>query len=119
MALGVEALPDCIEDGFTLIEGGAAVGSEPYDGEPGVMGLDALKEALAWVKSNQSYDNTYEQIAEGIGVPGLYVDEFENNGKMFCRYRWFADDDNRMTITFEKQTDGTLTWNITAWDGLE
>ena len=119
MALGVEALPDCIEDGFTLIEGGAAMESEPYDGEPGVMELDALKEALAWVKSNQSYDNTYEQIAEGIGVPGLYVDDFENNGKMFCRYRWFADDDNRMTITFEKQADGTLTWNITAWDGLE
>ena len=42
-----------------------------------------------------------------------------HNGKIFCRYRWFADDDNRVTITFEKQTDGTLTWNVTAWDGLK
>ena len=119
MELGVEELPDCLEDGYALIEGGAAAESESYDGEPGYMELEALKEALAWVKSNQSYDNTYAQIVDGIGVPGLYVDEFENNGKVFCRYRWFADEDNRMTITFEKQADGTLTWNITAWDGLK
>ena len=117
--MGVEELPACIADGFALIEGGAAAEAEPFDGEPGEIGLDALKEALAWVKSNQSYDMTYEQIVEGIGVPGLYVDEFENNGKVFCRYRWIADDDNRMTITFEKQADGTLTWNVTAWDGLK
>ena len=119
MELGVEELPDHVADGFALIEGGAAVEAEPFDGEPGEMGLEELKAALAWVKSNQSYDMTYEQIAEGIGVPGLYVDEFENNGKVFCRYRWIADDDNRITITFEKQTDGTLTWNVTAWDGLK
>ena len=119
MKLGVEELPDCIEDGFALIEGGTSVEAEPFDGKPGIMELEALKEALEWVKDNQSYDNTYEQIVEGFGVPGLYVDEFESNGKIFCRYRWFADDDNRITITFEKQSDGTLTWNITAWDGLE
>ena len=119
MELGVEELPDSIADGFALIEGGASVEAEPYDGEPGKMGLEELKEALAWSKSNQSYDNTYEQIVEGFGVPGLYVDEFESNGKIFCRYRWFADDDNSVTITFEKQSDGTLTWNITAWDGLK
>jgi len=117
--LGVTELPDCIDDGFALINGGASVEAEPYDGEPGKMGLEELKEALAWAKSNQSYDNTYAQIADGFGVPGLFVDEFKNNGKVFCRYRWFADDDNRVTITFEKQADGTLTWNITAWDGLK
>ena len=119
MELGVTELPDCIDDGFTLIEGGAADTADPFDGEPGKMGLEELKAALAWVKSNQSYDNTYEQIEEGFGVPGLFVDEFESNGKVFCRYRWLADDDNRVTITFEKQSDGTLTWNITAWDGLK
>ena len=117
--MGVETLPASIGDGFALIEGGASEEAEPFDGEPGEMALEELKEALAWVKSNQSYDNTYEQIVEGIGVPGLYVDEFENNGKVFCRYRWIADEENRITITFEKHEDGTLTWNVTAWDGLD
>ena len=69
--LGVTELPDCIDDGFALINGGASVEAEPYDGEPGKMGLEELKEALAWAKSNQSYDNTYAQIADGFGVPGL------------------------------------------------
>ena len=119
LALGVTELPDSMGDGYALIEGGAAAETESYDGEPGYMELEDLKEALAWVKSEQSYDNTYEQIVNGLGVPGLFVDEFENNGKVFCRYRWFADVDNRMTITFEKQADGVLTWNITAWDGLK
>lgn len=117
MDLGVEELPASIEEGFVLIENGAAAATVP-EGD-GQMTLDALKEALAWVKSNQSYDRTYEEIAAGIGVDGLYVDEFENAGKTFCRYRWLSDDDNRITITFEKHNDGTLTWNVTAWDGID
>ena len=47
------------------------------------------------------------------------MDTFENNGEQFVRYRWSADDDNRITITFYANADGSETWNITTWDGLK
>lgn len=117
LELGVEELPNSIAEGFALIENGAESAAVP-EGD-GQMTLDQLRIALDWVKSNQSYDRTYEEIAAGIGVGGLYVDEFENGGKTFCRYRWLSDDENRITITFEKHDDGSLTWNVTSWDGID
>lgn len=117
LELGVEELPNSIAEGFALIENGAESAAVP-EGD-GQMTLDQLRNALDWVKSNQSYDRTYEEIAAGIGVGGLYVDEFENGGKTFCRYRWLSDEDNRITITFEKHDDGSLTWNVTTWDGID
>ena len=118
MDQGVEELPDNIEDGFALI-GNIAETDGDWNGVEGELPLDQLKEALEWAKHVRDYETTYEDTVDAVGVPGAYVDEFESNGKLFRRYRWSADEDNYMTITFEVHADGAETWNVTTWEGLK
>ena len=89
------------------------------EGADGHVELAVLKELLPWMKTETDYGMPYEEIAAKFGVHGKYVDTFENNGEQFVRYRWSADDDNRITITFYANPDGSETWNLTAWDGLK
>lgn len=89
------------------------------EGADGHVELAVLKELLPWMKTETDYGMPYEEIAAKFGVHGKYVDTFENNGEQFVRYRWSADDDNRITITFYANADGSETWNITTWDGLK
>lgn len=89
------------------------------EGADGHVELAVLKELLPWMKTETDYGMPYEEIAAKFGVHGKYVDTFENNGEQFVRYRWSADDDNRITITFYANPDGSETWNITTWDGLK
>ena len=104
--------------------GGAATSVPTADlgekeGADGHVELAVLKELLPWMKTETDYGMPYEEIAAKFGVHGKYVDTFENNGEQFVRYRWSADDDNRITITFYANPDGSETWNITTWDGLK
>ena len=104
--------------------GGAATSVTAADlgekeGADGHVELAVLKELLPWMKTETDYGMPYEEIAAKFGVHGKYVDTFENNGEQFVRYRWSADDDNRITITFYANADGSETWNITTWDGLK
>lgn len=85
----------------------------------GHVELSVLKEVLPWMKTETDYGMPYEEIAAKFGVHGKYVDTWENNGEQFVRYRWSADDDNRITITFYANPDGSETWNVTAWDGID
>ena len=83
------------------------------------MTVAELKAVLDWAKFDTDYDTTYEEVVAEFGVEGLFVDEYEAFDKPFCRYRWIADEENYITITFEIQADGTKTWNVTAWEGLK
>ena len=84
-----------------------------------VSDYNIIKNALEFCKTERTYDTTYDEIAAQFGVHGFHVDDFDASGKTMRRYRWFYDDDNRVTVTFEVKPDGTETWNITAWDGFK
>ena len=76
-----------------------------------------LKAGLEWCKNERTYDSTYDEVASQFGVHGFFVDEFGD--KPYRRYRWFFDDSNYVTVTFEVKPDGTETWNVTAWEGIK
>ena len=82
-----------------------------------VADYDTLKTGLEWCKTERTYDSTYDEVAAQFGVHGFFVDEFGD--KPYRRYRWFYDDSNYVTITFEVKPDGTETWNVTAWEGIK
>lgn len=84
-----------------------------------VPSFEAAKAGLDWCKTQRSYRSTYDEVAAQFGVHGKYIDSWDSNGETFCRYRWFADEANYVTVTFEIQADGTETWNVTAWEGFK
>ena len=81
--------------------------------------MDAAKAGLEWCKTERSYSSTYDEVAAQFGVHGKYIDTWDANNKKYVRYRWFADEKNYVTVTFEVQPDGSETWNVTAWDGFK
>lgn len=81
--------------------------------------MDVAKAGLEWCKTERSYSSTYEEVAAQFGVHGKYIDTWDANNKKYVRYRWFADKDNYVTVTFEVHADGTETWNVTAWEGFK
>ena len=84
-----------------------------------VPDYEGLKTGLEWCKTERTYDTLYDEIAGQFGVHGYFVDEYEAFVKPFRRYRWFYDDSNYVTITFEVKPDGSETWNATAWEGIK
>lgn len=84
-----------------------------------VPDYEGLKTGLEWCKTERTYDTLYDEIAGQFGVHGYFVDEYEAFDKPFRRYRWFYDDSNYVTITFEVKPDGSETWNATAWEGIK
>ncbi len=84
-----------------------------------VADYEALKTGLEWCKTERTYDSTYDEVAAQFGVHGFFVDEYEAFDKPFRRYRWFFDDSNYVTVTFEVKPDGSETWNVTAWEGIK
>ena len=111
--------PEAAENAGGVSTSVAEVDLGEKEGADGHVELAVLKEVLPWMKTETDYGMPYEEIAAKFGVHGKYVDTFENNGEKFVRYRWSADDDNRITITFYANPDGSETWNLTAWDGLK
>ena len=111
--------PEAAESAGGVSASAAEVDLGEKEGADGHVELAVLKEVLPWMKTETDYGMPYEEIAAKFGVHGKYVDTFENNGEKFVRYRWSADDDNRITITFYANPDGSETWNLTAWDGLK
>ena len=97
----------------------AEVSGEKSGADGIVSDYNTIKNALEFCKTERTYDTTYDEIAAQFGVHGFHVDDFDASGKTMRRYRWFFDDDNRVTVTFEVKPDGTETWNITAWDGFK
>lgn len=112
---GINAIND-----YLASEGGSG-GSGTLDaadkeGADGKVSMAVLKEMLPWCKSETSYDMTYEEIAAKFGVHGASIESlFE--GKTI--YRWGSDDDNYIQITFDLHEDGSETWNVTQWNGID
>lgn len=101
---------------FENVKGSSGSGSTELGDKAGADGMvadyDTLKTGLEWCKTERTYDSTYDEVAAQFGVHGFFVDEFGD--KPYRRYRWFYDDSNYVTITFEVKPDGTETWNVTA-----
>lgn len=106
---------------FENVKGSSCSGSTELGDKAGADGMvadyDTLKTGLEWCKTERTYDSTYDEVAAQFGVHGFFVDEFGD--KPYRRYRWFYDDSNYVTITFEVKPDGTETWNVTAWEGIK
>lgn len=101
--------------------GSSGSGSTELGDKAGADGMvadyDTIKTGLEWCKTERTYDSTYDEVAAQFGVHGFFVDEFGD--KPYRRYRWFYDDSNYVTITFEVKPDGSGTWNVTAWEGIK
>ena len=106
---------------FENVKGSSGSKSTELGEKAGADGMVAdygtLKAGLEWCKTERTYDSTYDEVAAQFGVHGFFVDEFGD--KPYRRYRWFYDDSNYVTITFEVKPDGTETWNVTAWEGIK
>ena len=106
---------------FENVKGSSGSGSTELGDKAGADGMvadyDTLKTGLEWCKTERTYDSTYDEVASQFGVHGFFVDEFGD--KPYRRYRWFYDDSNYVTVTFEVKPDGTETWNVTAWEGIK
>jgi len=121
--LGYESHVASFEEGIDIIN--AALAGESTGGSldpadkanaDGKVSLAKLKELLPWMKTETDYGMPYEVIAEKFGVHGKSIESlFE--GKAI--YRWLADDENYIQITFDINDDGSETWNVTQWSGLK
>jgi len=124
-------MPATFAEGWAILGGGAPVDAPaeapveaPAPGAvtgdkataDGKVPLETLKTLLPWCKTEPDYDTPYEDIAAMFGVHGKQIKSlFENN----TIYRWLADDDNYIQITFNVQSDGSETWNVTQWNGID
>lgn len=123
--LGYEHPTSTFDEGISIINdylaGESSSGSgilDPADkeGADGKVDMATLKKMLPWCKSETSYDMTYEEIAAQFGVHGKQVESlFENT----AIYRWIADEENYIQISFDIHEDGSETWNVTQWEGID
>ena len=124
--LGYEHPVSTFEEGINAINDylaseGGSVGSGTLDvadkeGADGKVSMAVLKEMLPWCKKETSYDMTYDESAAKFGVHGKSIESlFE--GKAI--YRWSSDDENYIQITFDIHEDGSETWNVTQWEGID
>jgi len=113
---GIQVIEDAIANANAGGNTAAALNPADKEGADGKVPMAVLKECLPWCKKETSYDTTYDEIAARFGVHGLAVDSlFEN----IAIYKWLADDDNYIQISFNIHEDGSETWNITQWQGIE
>lgn len=120
--LGVTELPASFEEGFAIIQNGAAgssAGSSDLgdkEGADGYVELSVLQEQLEWCKRETDYDMPYEEIAAQLGAHGKQIDSlFEG----ISIYRWWATEEDYIQISFNINDDGTETWNVTQWSGID
>lgn len=109
-------LPASLEAGIAILEGGAASVSGDKATADGKVDLQTLQRCLPWCKSDTDYGTPYDEVAAQFGVHGKSIESlFE--GKTI--YRWWASEDDYIQITFDLHEDGSETWNITQWDGIQ
>lgn len=130
MNIGTEKMPDSFKEGITIIEDYIAANNNsntnnnneapsnvdlgPKEGADGYVALDKLYELLPYMKK-AGYETTYDEIAQKFGAHGKSIDSLFENRTI---YRWWADDENYIQITFATET-GTELWNVTTWSGLK
>lgn len=84
------------------------------EGADGIVPLQKLKDLLDWCKKETDYNTTYDEVAAQFGVHGKLTGDDGD----YRYYRWLADDDNYIQITFSVK-DGQEYWNITQWRGCK
>lgn len=118
--LGYGAPPASFQGGIDAINaylanpGGGTLDPAGKEGADGVVPLQKLKDLLQWCKSDTDYDTTYDEVAAQFGVHGKLI----NDTGDYRFYRWLADADNYIQITFSVK-DGQEYWNMTQWNGLK
>jgi len=124
LTLGYESPLSSFEEGITIINdylaGNNGGGSMPdladKEGANGKVSMAVLKEMLPWCKKETSYNTTYDEIAAKFGVHGLQIESLFENTSI---YRWLSDDDNYIQISFDIHENGSETWNVTQWEGID
>lgn len=122
-------MPESFQAGIDIINGvsGSDNGGSSTDtpatldpagkaGADGIVDIEVLKSVLEWCKKETSYDTTYEEIAAKIGVHGKEIQSLFEDRHI---YRWLADEDNYIDITFSFDESGQEYWNVTTWSGLK
>lgn len=116
---GIDIINDYLANqGGSSTSSGASGAIDPAGkaGADGKVDMETLKRCLPWCKTERTYSTTYDEIAALFGVHGKQIESlFE--GKAI--YRWLADDDNYIQITFDIHEDGSETWNVTQWEGID
>lgn len=103
------------------LEGDEASAARPLDpadkeGATGEVDMETLRSALPWLKTERNYSTTYDEVAALFGVHGQQIESvFE--GKTI--YRWWSGDEAYIQVTFDLHEDGSETWNVTQYDGLD
>lgn len=109
---GIDIINDYIANQNESGSGSADLGDK--EGAEGKVPIATLKELLPWAKK-LSYSTTYDEIAAKFGAHG------QNRKSLFegkTIYRWWATGEDYIQITFDLHEDGSETWNVTTWSGL-
>lgn len=112
---GIRIINEATENGAGSESGGGALDPAGKEGADGKVDMATLQELLPWAKK-LSYDTTYDEIAAKFGVHGKSVESLFD-GKSI--YRWLATDKDYIQITFDLHEDGSETWNVTQWNGIQ
>ena len=107
---GIDAINDYLENQG----GGGTLDPAAKEGADGIVPLQKLKDLLDWCKKETDYNTTYDEVAAQFGVHGKLTGDDGD----YRYYRWLADDDNYIQITFSVK-DGQEYWNITQWRGCK
>jgi len=124
--LGYESPVPSFQEGIDIINNylanqnsgtaGSALSSADKATADGKVDMETLKRCLPLCKKDRTYSTTYDEIAAWFGVHGR-TEKSLFEGKSI--YRWLSDDDNYIQITFDIHEDGSETWNVTQWNGIE
>ncbi len=107
---GIDAINKSLEASAGALDPAAKEGADGY------VDMATLKELLPWCKKEVSYDTTYDEIAQKFGVHGKSKESlFED----MSYYVWWTTEDDYIQIGFNIHPDGSETWNVTSWSGIE
>jgi len=110
---GIDVINDYLAGGQN---GGGPLDPADKEGADGKVSMATLKQMLAWCKTEPDYSTTYEEIAAKFGVHGRQEKSLFDN---MSYYRWWATEDDYIQIGFTIHEDGSETWNVTQWQGID
>lgn len=125
VSLGYERPTNSFAEGIDIIEkaiagesdaGNGALDPAAKEGATGEVSMEILQKCLPWCKTETSYDTTYEEVAAQFGAHGKSIESLFEGMSI---YRWWSAEDIYIQITFKIGDDGTETWNVTQWKGLD
>jgi len=113
---GIDVINDYIASQNTDSSAAGALDPAAKAGADGKVDMMTLKAGLQWCKDNAEYTTPYDEIAAQFGVHGKSVESLFENRTI---YRWWATEEAYVQITFAIAEDGSETWNVTQYDGID